>query len=200
MNLKSHFLSPLDPHRETGSFLQLPTVGRGRTQFPLIERNHSGMKIKWKCWASSSLLLLPSQVLRWISPSKVCTESSLLQIKKKLKSQLPQGEWWEHGHILLILPLWVKVHGLGPLLGNKEDKLKGKTRLFLLIPSYLKSSWSVASSCSAEGKWGWRQREKNTTGHSTLMGLRLSGSCELGCRIIRHEESLEILQQFSHSK
>lgn len=98
MNLKSHFLSPLDPHRETGSFLQLPTVGRGRTQFPLIERNHSGMKIKWKCWASSGPLLLSSQVLRWISPSKVCTELSLLQIKK-IKKSSPSGwviDTWMH--------------------------------------------------------------------------------------------------------
>lgn len=119
MNLKSHCLSLLDSHRETGSFLQSPKVGRGRTQFPLTQWNCSGLKIKLKCWAGGGPRLLPSQALGWISPSRVWTESFLLQIKNK-KIQLPQDEWCKQRLILLILPLGVVVHGLGLLLGNKR--------------------------------------------------------------------------------
>ena len=57
----------------------------------------------------------------------------------------------------------VKTHPANPPVGGhcswsrpppweQEDKLREKTKLFLPIPSYLKSSWSVVSSSSAEGK------------------------------------------------
>lgn len=49
-------------------------------------------------------------------------------------------------------PFGAKIHGLGSPPWEQEVKLREKTRLFLPISSYLKSSWPVVYSSSAEGK------------------------------------------------
>ena len=145
------------------------------------------------------MLLLPSQVLRWISPSQVCTESPLLQIRK-IKKSAPSAWVMETRMQPANLPIVGQGSWPRPPPWEQRGQAERKDKTFP-SHSFLPQKLLVCSFLLfCRGDVRMKTEGKNTTGHSTLMGLRLSGSCEFGWRIVKHEESLEILQQFSRSK
>lgn len=97
---------------------------------------------------------------------------------------------------LSLLPLGPRFMAFSPLSGNKRAIWRRKD--FISIPSYLTSSWAVVSSSFCWAVWGCTQEEEEARGHSVLMALRLWEKLWIGLRMTRHEESLKILQQFSH--